>query len=1126
MINRSTTKSKKESDLFLRLSVFVTAFFLFASCSSLPQASLDPPTTEVLKQRITKARNAIIETRRTLARATGSTYVQELRIRLAELLSDEARAHYQVARAREGISDKSIQVPQVKTLKQQSVTVYQEFLKDYPQSKLRARALYNMGQEFRELGDYDKMRESFEQIVTELPKHPLANEALLILGGDYFDRSKLDEAAEHFTKITESGQHKVSGLAYYKLAWVRMNQQKCDEAIKAFESAISLSHQWITSHTDEEIEGTQFDVRREALVDMVFCFSKERKDQGVVEHFKRLAFDRGPLVTALEKLSLRYAILERNEGLRDVSRALLDLAPDHNKRRDDAENLHSSLKKLKDYQKVGEDVARLTATFARVVRSTHLTPSERSTTLIRFEQLSRDLATSAQISLEKRLGTKSWSAESKEVQQLEDAYVRYLETFGAKASQEFLIQAKNAKLSELASGSSEGSKNVNDKDTDEAFDLQQNILDVLANLSAVYSRAGRDYLAAQRFYERAKRLDKEGSEDAYQAVLHFQRALSVEGQSRGELVISRALLRRSASQLLAGELDKDQGSKVRYAIALTFYEEGRLDKAVEYLTAVATEYPNTTQGDSAVMLVLDALKQKSSYDELAHAGERFLKLGLSEALKPRVTALVAQAQQLALDELALEAAGVDGGDVSKELIDFAQASSGSLGERALLNAFVAAQSEGDFEGMKKVTELIKSTYPKSKQLVSVYSSLARSAAEQLYVDEALKSYELAAQSSPKQAAQLKAASAELSAKIGEIDQAISALSVAVKDPNSDERVFSLYAQLVIDHKTPSEAWSALDPLKDRESPTIAAARGYLQVVRKSFDEAEETLQIVIERGDSLPQYAQALGLYALAEVNTHFLKNFSPEDSTDDLAEWVTLMELAEQSYLRVARTGHPKWGAAALNRLSALSNFTSSKIASFKPPSELSSTDQARFAQGFKQRSGLLKKQEAQSLLACQELGLVRGVLPDPVRRCLRGELMSDPSVPHSIIEDRKGRADSSIGKADRAALARNPNDLQAAVRLGEALLAANDPHLARLALAQATQGGGAEAQNLYGLACAKAGDFEGAASGFGRAAIAGLSAGIENAHKLLETKLGVSNIRQLTAPVWIITTTGGVKW
>lgn len=1097
---------------------------LLSGCSSLPQAALDPPITETLKQRITKARNAIIETRRTLARATGSTYVQELRIRLAELLSDEARAHYQVARAREGISNKSLQVPQVKTLKQQSVTVYQEFLKDYPASPLRARALYNMGQEYRELGEYDEMRSRFEQIVSELPNDPLANEALLILGGDYFDRNKLDEAANRFRKITESGIHKVSGLAHYKLAWTQVNLGKCDEAIKSFEAAIKRSHQWISTNKNGSLEGSQYDVRRESLVDMVYCYSKERSDKSVVKHFKRLAYDRGPLVAALEKLSRRYTILDRNEGLRDVSRALLDLAPDNSKRRDDTENLHNALKKLKDYKRVGEDVGRLTATFTRVARSARLTTAERSSALIRFEQLSRDLATSAQLALEKRLGTKRWS-DIPAVRQLEDAYTRYLETYGAKASLESLMTA-NVKGQLVDKSKSKANKQGENNEPAESFDLRQNLIDVLANLSMVHSRVGRDYSAAQRFYERAQLLGREGSEDAYQAVLHFQKALSVEGQSRGELVISRALLRRASSQLLNGALPKDQGAKVRYAIALTYYEEGRLDKAIEYLTAVATEYPNSTQGDSAVMLVLDALKQKSAYDQLASAGSRFLTLGISAALKPRVTSIVAQAQQLALDELALEAAGVDGGDVSSELIDFAQTNSGSLGERALLNAFVTAQGEGDFKGMKKVAELIESGYPKSTQLVSVYSSLARSAAEQLYVTEAISGYDKAARLSPRQAAQLNAASAEVSAKIGDIDSALRSLASAVKSPSSDERVFGLYVQLLIDHRTPAECWSALQALKDRGSPSVAAGIGYLQVLRKSFDEAEMTLQVVIESGESLAQYPRALGLYALAEVNTHFLKGFIPGDSTDELAEWVTLMELAEQSYLRVARTGQAKWGAAALNRLSGLSLFTSEKIQTFKPPSELSSSNKQRFAQGFKQRSIILKKQQAQSLKACQELGLARGLFPAPVRQCLNGQLMSSPAVDPSTIKARNQKAAPEIGAADRAALAQNPNDIQAAVRLGEALLAAKDPHLARLALAQAIQGGGAEVQNLYGVACALAGDYEGAISGFGRAAVSGLSEGIENANKLLKNQLNVSNIERLTKGVWNVTANGGVKW
>ena len=138
----------------------------------------------------------------------------------------------------------------------------------------------------------------------------------------------------------------------------------------------------------------------------------------------------------------------------------------------------------------------------------------------------------------------------------------------------------------------------------------------------------------------------------------------------------------------------------------------------------------------------------------------------------------------------------------------------------------------------------------------------------------------------------------------------------------------------------------------------------------------------------------------------------------------------------------------------------------------------------------------------------------------------MSTPEIPPSTIDRRSASTNSNVGQSDREALARNPNDLQAALRLGSTLLEAKDPHLARLALAQAVQGGGAEVHNLYGVACAQAGDLEGAISGFGRAAVSGLSAGIDNTVKLLSTKLNVSNAKSLTQKLWKVSTTGGVRW
>ena len=124
----------------------------------------------------------------------------------------------------------------------------------------------------------------------------------------------------------------------------------------------------------------------------------------------------------------------------------------------------------------------------------------------------------------------------------------------------------------------------------------------------------------------------------------------------------------------------------------------------------------------------------------------------------------------------------------------------------------------------------------------------------------------------------------------------------------------------------------------------------------------------------------------------------------------------------------------------------------------------------------------------------------------------MSDPVVPHGKM---RRQSLTQVGIAEPAALARNPNDIRC-MRLGEALLAANDPHLARLALAQRFK---AEARgpNLYGVACARAGDYE-AASGLVKQRSRVSARGLRT-QTALATQLGVPNIKQLTGPVWVVT-------
>jgi tetratricopeptide (TPR) repeat protein len=1078
-------------------------FFAALSALSLPLAgcgargaeALDPPLADTLKQRITKARNAIEETRRAIARAQGTPYLAELKVRLGELLSDEARAHFQVARAREGVSDRPLHAPQVKTLKRKSIEAYLIALRDHPDSPLKARALFNMGQEHRELGEYDEMRAAFERLAQEAPDDPLTSEALLVLGGDAFDRGKLDEAAALLERVVQGPPHRVKGSAYYKLAWVRVNQDRCDAAIEGFEAAARVTQGWLDGPGREEALAGRYaelDVRRLALTDMAFCYGKERSEEGAVAHLRALSYDRPTFVAALERLSRRYAVLERMKGLRDTSRALLDVAPGGDRRLEDAQGLHTALKQLKDYSEVGADVERLCASLRRAATRPGLDAAARAQLVSEHERYARDLSVSALAALPAppRAAVKGSGPQpppSPALLEVARAHEAYLNTFKP--------------------GGFEG----------------EGRLDLLSNLVEVYARLGMDFEAGRRAFERSLEVSDatERRDDAYEAVTRFQAAL--EGGDRGaaDRVIARAALRRAAAELLRGQLSPEQLPRVRFAIAQSLYSEGLLEEATELLTAVAISHPGTEQGDTAALLALDAYQQSGDMLGLAAAGERLARLGVSDALRARLNAIVVAARQQQLDDLALEAAGLDGGDPTEELLGFAQSNANTpLGERALLNAFVAARGAADLPGMRRVADLIAAQYPQSEQLVGVWSSLARASAAQLDLDGALAAFDRAAERAPAQALPLRAASAELRAKSGDVEGALSALrpllTPEVASTAEGRAALGLYATLVTQARPKEAAWSELSPFKEGAPPELSVALAYLQVLRGQRDEAEGLAQVAVSV-DALPLELKAMGLYAFAEVYGENLREFKPASDVDELAEWVSLLELAEQSYLKVARLGDPLWGAAALSRLATLSRDAGALMSAFAAPPAL--------VEPLKARGEALKRQSEQALKTCEELAWRRGLFTPPVRECLKGAPMMSAEVGREALAPRGSRAGGEVGAEERALVARNPQDFKAVTRLGAALLAANDPHLARLALAQGLQGGGPDLANLYGIACARVGDWSGALEGFGKAALGGLEAGVVNAQKALR-QLGLTAAADRAPLEWPVSVKGGELW
>ncbi|MEZ4473543.1 MAG: hypothetical protein R3F60_22690 [bacterium] len=789
---------------------------LLAGCGATPPPVKDASRVERLRVQITKARNAIAETNGALARARGTPYVTELEVRLAELLSEEARYHYQVAQEREsragGRSERSMHVPQVRLLKERAIELYEQVLTR--ETPLAPRVLFNVAQEHRELGDYDAMHAALRRLVAEHPQHPLAAEALLIMGDDAFDRGDLAAAAQAWVPITQGPPTRATGLAWYKLGWVRVNQGDCKRALESFTRAIGAADAGPAA-VDAIGPQSDVDVRREALVDLTWCLSREVPPDQAVPFVQKLAADRGAYVAALARLADRFSLMDQAVGAIAVSRELLALGPDGQARLEDARMLHAALRKTEAYDHIGDDVRLIVQAVLRHVRRPDVGAEARARLLEEFEKYGRDLGTRAQARMQKPGAPARPGLAPPE--QVAAAYTAWLE----------------------------------------AFPEDVNRLAVLQNLATVLADAGDAFGSARRSLEAGLALapGAERTRALYDAVVQYQKALGPDTRRTPlERVLGRAGLRRAAGELLTGTLPADQARRVKFAIGETDYDEGRLQAAIDRLTAVAFEHPGTPEGDAAVRLVLDAHKRRDDWLGLIASGRRFIAADspVAAALKTELSPLVAAAEQRQLDDLSLAAAGVDGADVAAELQKFAERYQGtSLGERALLNAFVAARADGDTAALYRMTDEIRTRYPQSTQLPGVLATAARTAAARFEVERAVPWFQQAAAADPERQATLRLAEGRLRAAMadgaGAADAFRQGLASAKEGPARAQLAAALAEQLEAT-VPPVAVIQQLEPLATTGDAEVLARLGLAQVRAGRGDVGEATLQKVLNLG--------------------------------------------------------------------------------------------------------------------------------------------------------------------------------------------------------------------------------------------------------------------------------------
>lgn len=1081
----------------LPLAAAGAALALLASCGP-TEAVRDQADVERLRMRITKVRYAISETRSVIAQSRGAPYEGELWMRLAELQSEEAQYHYMVVQAREQ-SEGAVHAPQVRFLKEEAIAIYNRILREDPETELGDRILFNIAHEYRELGDFDEMIAALNRLLENerYRGSRYRNEALLVLGDYYFDRNEMEPAERYYRQILESEQGPLHGLAEYKLAWVLVNNGDCRGALSHFETSIDLARSWAERQEREarqaaleELEAERagiaiaapdrreeessaghqtVDVRREALVDLIYCYSTERPAKNIIPFLREKAFDRGAYIAALEKAATRYGVMEETRGGADVARELLRLAPDDEDRLEDARMLHAAVTRSGDFSHAGSDVHLILRAMRRRATRTGLATKSRARLIGEFEVLARDLSTKAQ--------DQAVKAESREkAQQAAEAYRAYL----------------------LSLPSSEHRKA-----------MTANLADTLL-LAEEWLEAGR------RFRELATLAsdDEERGEALYEAVVAYQKSLESD-RPRGHLerVEARAGLRKAGLVFLGGEkVAPDKALKIRFAVAQTYYDEGRYRKAIDLLTAVAFEFPDSPEASGAINLVLDSYNTLNDYDGLIAAGRMFLGDGspASESLRAQIRPIVEAAEQRRLDELSLDASG-DTAAGDSRLTAFAKRYQGTdLGERALLSAFVAARAAGEIDRMYELADQISGEYARSEELPGVLSTVGRTAAARFEFEKALQYYDRAAQANPDERGALMLASAQLREQLADFDGAARAYRAALEAAGDDQAtrrdaVVGL-ADLLERQGSAGQAITALVPLAATGDPEVLSRLGLAELRAGRRDQAQQHLEEAISAGAS--DAAGARAEYGVAELTLQALRDFRPDPSIEGVQELIDLVDQVESMYLGVIRQGDSIYTFAAFARVATAYDIAAEKMGSIRV-SGLSGDEAAQVQAVLEQRAEQLRRQRDEALGACAERAAQIHRYDPPARACLGGH---PPADDPATLEALRPRHAATLRGVDdiRARLAANPDDLESLVALGTQYLQAGDFHAARLILARATEaGGGPEVLNMLGLASAQAGDISGAMESFSRAAEGGLDAGNINLAAML-AEAGLSSLAQ----------------
>jgi tetratricopeptide (TPR) repeat protein len=646
--------------------------------------------------------NAIGGTRDLIQQSMHRPYLPDLYLRLADLYIEKSRILYHLKRVENPTESKAVVVLEANLLKTKAIDLYKKILDEFSEYPYQDKVIFFMAHEYREMGQFDKMMNAYTDLVERFPESPYRLETYLLIGDYQFDSMNLDKAEEAYLTILAAPESHVHGMARYKMAWCHINRSRFPEALELLEALVRDPRY---DELKTEIDAyKRINLRREALMDLAYCYTEVKPPEEALEYFADLSDSKSIYLAVLDKLGHRYFLKENWAAGADVYRTMISLSRNAQKNIGYAEKLFACAQRAKEMQHPEKNVQALVGVLEQVEYSWRTDPEEKKRLGKEFEVYARDMAT--------RLHLLAAEKQDKEkFRQAADAYAYYLDFFqqgrqardilenqaealyeGGRYFQAAVAYEKLAAPDPPKVQEAEAARESEGPEEERMVDASPDKKNEGASKES--PKPEEKQVAASE----PPAPQKSPQECLYGSVASFYKALKdQEDLDDLQKLEARQGLRQVGSRYLAAFPGAEEAPEVAFNVAWVSYEQGDYKAALEGFKGFVQEYPGSKEASAAGHLVLDIHKSLDDLDGLIKDARSMLanQRVTDPKFRKEVGNILAAAEHRQLEELTVKVKdGAEGSDEALLALG-REAQDSGLQELALFNLFVVSKEAED-----------------------------------------------------------------------------------------------------------------------------------------------------------------------------------------------------------------------------------------------------------------------------------------------------------------------------------------------------------------------------------------------------------------------------------------------